>query len=74
MSMHTAVEAILARIRPALLADGGDITLVGLEGTVARVRLTGACAGCPMAHMTLHLGLETALRRLDPDFRVEAVS
>ena len=74
MSMHVAVEAILARIRPAILADGGDIELVALEGTVARVRLTGACAGCPMAHMTLHLGLETALRRINPELRVEAAS
>jgi Fe-S cluster biogenesis protein NfuA len=74
MSMHTAVEAVIARIRPAILADGGDIELVGLDGYTARVRLSGACAGCPMAHMTLHLGLETALRRVDPSLRVEAVS
>ena len=73
MSTSAAVEAVIARIRPAILADGGDIELVGLAGGTARVRLTGACAGCPMAHMTLHLGLETALRRVDPGLRVEAV-
>jgi Fe-S cluster biogenesis protein NfuA len=74
MSMYLAVESVIARLRPAILADGGDIELVGLDGHTARVRLTGACAGCPMAHMTLHLGLETALRRVDPELRVEAVS
>ena len=73
MSTSAAVEAVIARIRPAILADGGDIELVGLAGATARVRLTGACAGCPMAHMTLHMGLETALRRVDPALRVEAV-
>jgi Fe-S cluster biogenesis protein NfuA len=74
MSTHTAVEAVVARIRPAIVADGGDIELLGVDGAIARVRLTGACAGCPMAHMTLYLGLENALRRIDPGFRVEAVS
>ncbi len=73
MSTSAAVEAVIARIRPAILADGGDIELVGLAGSTARVRLSGACAGCPMAHMTLHLGLEGALRRVDPALRVEAV-
>jgi len=73
MPTSAAVEAVIARIRPAILADGGDIELVGLAAGTARVRLTGACAGCPMAHMTLHMGLETALRRVDPGLRVEAV-
>jgi Fe-S cluster biogenesis protein NfuA len=73
MSNSAAVEAVIARIRPTIVADGGDIELVGLTGRTARVRLTGACAGCPMAHMTLHLGLESALRRVDPRLRVEAV-
>ena len=73
MSTSAAVQAVISRIRPAIVADGGDIELVGLVGPTARVRLTGACAGCPMAHMTLHLGLEAALRRVDPGLRVEAV-
>ena len=74
MSMHPAVEAVIARVRPAIVADGGDIQFLGLDGHTARVRLTGACAACPMAHMTLYVGLETALRRIDPDLRVAAVS
>ena len=43
-------------------ADGGDIELLDVEGNSADVRLTGMCAGCPSAHMTLYLGVETALR------------
>lgn len=68
-----AVKSVLNRIRPALQADGGDIELVELAGSVARVRLTGVCAGCPTSHMTLHLGIETALRRLHPELRVTLV-
>jgi Fe-S cluster biogenesis protein NfuA len=62
------VEAVLARVRPFLLADGGDIELVELVGNSAIVRLSGVCAECPIAHMTLHLGVETALREAMPDF------
>ncbi len=56
------VQAVLDRVRPFLQADGGDITLVDVHGNSADVRLTGMCAGCPSAHMTLHLGVEAALR------------
>jgi Fe-S cluster biogenesis protein NfuA len=67
------IQAVLDNIRPALQADGGDLELVELAGAIARVRLTGACAGCPTAHMTLHMGVETALRRLNPRLRVALV-
>ena len=50
------------------LADGGDIELVDIEGNSAQVRLTGMCAGCPSAHMTLYLGVEGALRDEIPEF------
>ena len=73
MTEHEAVEAVIERIRPALNADGGDLELVGFDGTVARIRLSGACAGCPSAEMTLHAGVEGALRRIRPDLRVVAV-
>ena len=56
------VEAVLDRIRPFLQADGGDIVLVDVQGNSADVRLTGMCAGCPSALMTLHMGVEGALR------------
>ena len=68
------IELLLERIRPALQADGGDIELVSLEGDIVRLRLLGACAGCPTAAITLQVGVETALRRLRRELRVEAVA
>jgi len=62
------VETVLSRVRPFLIADGGDIELVRIEGNSAAVRLTGLCAGCPSAHMTLHVGIESALRDEIPGF------
>jgi Fe-S cluster biogenesis protein NfuA len=62
------VEAVLNRVRPFLQADGGDIVLVAVHGNSADVRLTGLCAGCPSAHMTLHVGVEAALRQEIPEF------
>ena len=56
------VEAVLHRVRPFLQADGGDIELLSLDGKTANVRLTGVCAGCPSAEMTLFLGVEAALK------------
>jgi Fe-S cluster biogenesis protein NfuA len=71
---YQQIENAIARIRPLLQSDGGDIEIVELEGTTVRVRLTGACAGCPTAHMTLYTGVEGLLRRLDPGLRVELAS
>ena len=62
------VEAVLARVRPFMQADGGDIELVEVTGNSAGVKLTGMCAGCPSAHMTLYLGVESALRDEMPEF------
>ena len=62
MVTEAQIEAVLRRLRPALQADGGDIQLVGVYGNSARVRLTGACATCPTAHVTLYLGVETAMQ------------
>jgi Fe-S cluster biogenesis protein NfuA len=62
------IEAVLDRVRPFLQADGGDVELVSVEGNSAAVRLTGMCAGCPSAHMTLHVGIEEALRSEIPEF------
>jgi Fe-S cluster biogenesis protein NfuA len=63
------VEAVLTRVRPFMQADGGDIELLEVEGNSAAVRLTGRCAGCPSAHMTLYLGVEMALREQMPEFQ-----
>ncbi len=68
MIMRERVEAVLERVRPFMQADGGDIELVDISGNSADVRLTGMCAGCPSAQMTLYLGVETALRDEMPEF------
>jgi Fe-S cluster biogenesis protein NfuA len=62
------VESVLGRIRPLMQADGGDIELVNVDGNVAKVRLMGMCAGCPSAHLTLYMGIETALRQEISEF------
>jgi len=74
MIARERVQAVLDRVRPYLNADGGDIELVAVEGNSAAVRLTGVCAGCPSAHMTLHLGVENALRQEFPEFETLRVA
>ena len=72
--MRTDVEMVLEKIRPALQADGGDVELVDVEGGVVKVRLTGACGGCPMASITLKNGIEALLKKEIPSVdRVESV-
>ena len=67
--MKEKVEAILAQVRPALQADGGDVELVDVnEGTVS-LKLKGACAGCPMAAMTLQHGIERILKEKIPELK-----
>ena len=68
MISRERIEGILQRVRPFLQADGGDIELVAVSGHSADVRLTGVCATCPSAHMTLHVGVEAALRQEIPEF------
>lgn len=70
-----AIRAALEEVRPHLQADGGDVELVEVtdEGVV-KVRLTGACAGCPMRQMTLKGGIETFIKKKVPEIKtVEAV-
>ena len=62
------IEVVLERIRPFMRADGGDIELIDVGEHSAGVRLTGMCAGCPSAHMTLYVGIEAALKDEMPDF------
>ncbi len=72
--MRPEVEKVLESIRPALQADGGDVQLVDIDGGVVKVRLLGACNGCPMANMTLKGGIEAALKERIPAVeRVESV-
>ncbi len=67
--MRQKVEESLARMRPALQADGGDVELVDVKDGVVMLRLTGACGGCPMASMTLRNGIERILREEVPEVK-----
>jgi len=66
--MKEKVQKVLDKIRPSLQADGGDVELVdvGADGIV-KVRLQGACAGCPMSQMTLKNGIEAFLKKEIPE-------
>ncbi len=65
--MKEKVEAVLDKIRPFLQADGGSVELVGVEGSVVKVRLMGACGSCPMSQMTLKMGVERAIKEEVPE-------
>ncbi len=68
------VEEILNKIRPSLQNDGGDVELIDVdESGIVKVRLKGACAGCPMSQMTLKQGIESALKQEIPEVK-EVVS
>lgn len=73
--MRKRVEEVLTKVRPQLQADGGDVELVDItEDGVVKLRLTGACVGCPMAQMTLRMGIERLLKRDVPEIKgVEAI-
>ena len=72
--MKERIEAVINEIRPLLQGDGGDIELVGIEGNVVKVRLRGACAGCPGAQMTLKMAVERRIKARVPEVeRVESV-
>ena len=66
--MREKVEQALAEVRPALQADGGDVELIDVTPDgVVKVKLTGACHGCPMAEMTLRQGIENHLKERVPE-------
>jgi len=66
--MQDKIEAALNKIRPMLQADGGNVELVAVEeGGLVKVRLQGACAGCPMSQMTLKNGIERILKEEVPE-------
>ena len=69
------IESALDKVRPALQADAGDVQFVDVdEEGVVRVKLTGACGGCPMSQMTLKMGIEKVLKQNVPEVdRVESV-
>ena len=67
--MKERVEKALEKIRPSLQADGGDIQLIDVTDGVVKVRLTGACGGCPMSQMTLKMGVERMLKQQIPEVK-----
>ena len=64
--MQEKIKQALDKVRPSLQADGGDVELIGDDKGVVKVRLTGACGGCPMATMTLRNGIEKTLKKEVP--------
>lgn len=57
------VEKVIEAIRPMIQADGGDVELIGItEAGVVRIRLLGACVGCPSSQITLKMGIESNLK------------
>lgn len=67
--MKESVQKALDKIRPSLRADGGDIELIDVVDGVVKVRLTGACGGCPMSQMTLKMGVERILKQQIPGIK-----
>ena len=74
-SFEARVQAAIEEIRPALQGHGGDIELVGVEeDNTVKVKLQGACSGCPGAAMTMKMGVERVLKERVPEVKgVEAV-
>ena len=63
------VNDVLDTVRPALIADGGNVELVEVKDGIVTLRLQGACAGCPMSQMTLRMGIERELRKHLPNIQ-----
>ena len=61
------VESVLDELRPYLMADGGNVELVDLDGPIVKLRLQGACGSCPSSTMTLRMGIERRLREMIPE-------
>ena len=67
--MKEKIEAALNKIRPALQADGGDVEVVEIKDGIVKVRLTGACGGCPMSTMTLKNAVEKVIKEQVPEVK-----
>ena len=66
--MKEKVEAALNKVRPLLQADGGNVELIEVTSDgVVKVRLTGACRGCPLSEMTLKAGVEKIIKQEVPE-------
>jgi Fe-S cluster biogenesis protein NfuA len=68
--MKEEVQKAIGLIRPSLQADGGDVELIDVsEDGIVKVKLTGACRGCPMSQMTLKMGIEKMIKQKIPDIK-----
>jgi Fe-S cluster biogenesis protein NfuA len=67
--MKEKVEAVLEKIRPNLISDGGNVELVEVKDGIVKLKLVGACAGCPMSSMTLKMGIERILKQQIPEVK-----
>lgn len=67
--MREKVEKALEKIRPSLMADGGNVELVEVKEGVVKLKLTGACGGCPMSQLTLKMGIERFLKKEIPEIK-----
>ncbi|MFZ5516032.1 MAG: NifU family protein [Candidatus Zhuqueibacterota bacterium] len=67
--MLEQVKKTLEKVRPSLQADGGDVELVSVQDGVVKVRLTGACGGCPFSQMTLKMGIERIIKEDIPEVK-----
>ena len=67
--MKQRVQTVINKIRPMLQADGGDVELVDVKDGVVKVRLQGACVGCPMSQMTLKNGIEKIVKKEIPEVK-----
>jgi Fe-S cluster biogenesis protein NfuA len=67
--MKERVQAVLDKVRPALQADGGDVELVDVVDGIVKVRLQGACKGCPMSQMTLRNVIERVIKKEIPEVK-----
>jgi Fe-S cluster biogenesis protein NfuA len=67
--MKDKVEEVLNKIRPVLVNDGGNVELVEVNDGTVKVKLVGACAGCPMSTMTLKMGIEKILKQEIPEVK-----
>jgi Fe-S cluster biogenesis protein NfuA len=68
--MKEQVQKAIDMVRPSLQADGGDVELVDVSADgVVKVKLTGACHGCPMSQMTLKMGIEKIIKKQVPEIK-----
>jgi Fe-S cluster biogenesis protein NfuA len=67
--MQDKVKEVLDKVRPALQRDGGNVELIEVNDGTVKVKLTGACAGCPMSTLTLKNGIERILKQEVPEVK-----